>query len=161
MNSNVGPQASGNPVFWLEIAPCEPIAQFYEDDRRDAPWQLRRGASRLLCQVWHADDHIPLVAQSKAPPQRTLYPQPPDKTSVTGRKSGKRTLIPVWFVPEDEMLYPHPHTRLRAPVQERTQEPTIRLMRETLSGTPARPAADAKAVKSVAEACGSITGRRR
>jgi hypothetical protein len=29
---NVNPQSSGSPVFWGEIAPCEHIAQFYEDD---------------------------------------------------------------------------------------------------------------------------------
>jgi hypothetical protein len=32
MSSNLDPQSSKSPVFWGEIAPCEHIAQFYEDD---------------------------------------------------------------------------------------------------------------------------------
>ena len=32
MDSNTPIQATHNPVFWGEIAPCEHIAQFYEHD---------------------------------------------------------------------------------------------------------------------------------
>ena len=32
MNSNVNFQSKGTQIFWGEIAPCEHIAQFYEDD---------------------------------------------------------------------------------------------------------------------------------
>jgi DcmR-like sensory protein len=32
MNSDADIQTGGSPVFWGEIAPCEHIAQFYEDD---------------------------------------------------------------------------------------------------------------------------------
>jgi MEDS: MEthanogen/methylotroph, DcmR Sensory domain len=32
MSGSANLESSGSPVFWGEIAPCEHIAQFYEDD---------------------------------------------------------------------------------------------------------------------------------